>query len=194
MCTLCAVQEVGGAMPLTLYTLPWPAWTRQPRDAQLTCLEADPTASSHRTQLTTESPLWVGAWWVGFLGAGAAAFLIAVPILGYPRQLPGGCPPKCARPAGSCGPLRSTGESTCPCLVGLPSCRVGPASCASPPPGGHTEGISWGGVGNTLSLPSGPRLPCWLCPTSCHHGPPLPPLSPDGRGGASRPAFGPASR
>ncbi|XP_047626646.1 solute carrier organic anion transporter family member 4A1 isoform X1 [Phacochoerus africanus] len=42
-----------------------------------------------RTELTTESPHWVGAWWVGFLGAGAAAFLIAVPILGYPRQLPG---------------------------------------------------------------------------------------------------------
>uniref|UniRef100_A0A8C3VQN7 Solute carrier organic anion transporter family member n=1 Tax=Catagonus wagneri TaxID=51154 RepID=A0A8C3VQN7_9CETA len=46
-------------------------------------------ASSRRTDLTTESPLWVGAWWVGFLGAGAAAVLIAVPILGYPRQLPG---------------------------------------------------------------------------------------------------------
>ncbi|XP_061065947.1 solute carrier organic anion transporter family member 4A1 isoform X5 [Eubalaena glacialis] len=47
------------------------------------------TEIGHRTELTTESPLWVGAWWVGFLGTGAAAFLIAVPILGYPRQLPG---------------------------------------------------------------------------------------------------------
>ncbi|XP_058892492.1 solute carrier organic anion transporter family member 4A1 isoform X3 [Kogia breviceps] len=47
------------------------------------------TEIGHRTELTAESPLWVGAWWVGFLGAGAAAFLIAVPILGYPRQLPG---------------------------------------------------------------------------------------------------------
>ncbi|XP_036101756.1 solute carrier organic anion transporter family member 4A1 [Molossus molossus] len=47
------------------------------------------TEIGQRTQLTTESPLWVGAWWVGFLGTGAAAFLIAVPILGYPRQLPG---------------------------------------------------------------------------------------------------------
>lgn len=53
--------------------------------------DADPTRSPRRTELTTESPLWVGAWWVGFLGAGAAAFLIAIPILGYPRQLPGGC-------------------------------------------------------------------------------------------------------
>ncbi|XP_054946304.1 solute carrier organic anion transporter family member 4A1 isoform X3 [Physeter macrocephalus] len=47
------------------------------------------TEIGHRTELTTESPLWVGAWWVGFLGTGAAAFLIAVPILSYPRQLPG---------------------------------------------------------------------------------------------------------
>jgi len=48
--------------------------------------------SSNRTELTTDSPLWVGAWWIGFLGAGIAAFLIAIPILGYPRQLPGGFP------------------------------------------------------------------------------------------------------
>ncbi|XP_045385280.1 solute carrier organic anion transporter family member 4A1 isoform X1 [Lemur catta] len=47
------------------------------------------TDVGRRTELTPESPLWVGAWWIGFLGAGAAAFLIAVPILGYPRQLPG---------------------------------------------------------------------------------------------------------
>ncbi|XP_055508066.1 solute carrier organic anion transporter family member 4A1 [Leucoraja erinacea] len=38
--------------------------------------------------LTPENPLWVGAWWVGFLGAGAAAFLVSIPIFGYPRQLP----------------------------------------------------------------------------------------------------------
>lgn len=61
--------------------------------------DADLGASPHRTELTPESPLWVGAWWVGFLGAGAAALLIAIPILGYPRQLPGGCtPPPCVRP------------------------------------------------------------------------------------------------
>ncbi|XP_055964108.1 solute carrier organic anion transporter family member 4A1 [Sorex fumeus] len=41
------------------------------------------------TTLTPESPLWVGAWWVGFLGAGAAAFLIAIPILGFPQHMPG---------------------------------------------------------------------------------------------------------
>ncbi|XP_049633057.1 solute carrier organic anion transporter family member 4A1 [Suncus etruscus] len=47
------------------------------------------TELGHRTELTPESPLWVGAWWIGFLAAGAAAFFIAVPLLGYPRQLPG---------------------------------------------------------------------------------------------------------
>lgn len=43
----------------------------------------------HSTEMTPENPLWVGAWWVGFLAGGAAALLVAVPILGYPRQLPG---------------------------------------------------------------------------------------------------------
>ncbi|CAN9515915.1 unnamed protein product [Ophioblennius macclurei] len=41
------------------------------------------------TEMTPENPHWVGAWWVGFLAGGAAALLIAIPILGYPRQLPG---------------------------------------------------------------------------------------------------------
>lgn len=63
-----------------------------------------PRASPHRTELTTESPLWVGAWWVGFLGAGAAAFLTAIPILGYPRQLPGGCVPLLLWAGGEPGP------------------------------------------------------------------------------------------
>ncbi|XP_062316370.1 solute carrier organic anion transporter family member 4A1 isoform X1 [Osmerus eperlanus] len=47
------------------------------------------TEIHQRTELTPENPLWVGAWWVGFLAGGAAALLIALPILGYPRQLPG---------------------------------------------------------------------------------------------------------
>lgn len=45
----------------------------------------------HSTGMTTENPLWVGAWWIGFLAGGAAALLVAFPILGYPRQLPGNC-------------------------------------------------------------------------------------------------------
>ncbi|KAM8945750.1 solute carrier organic anion transporter family member 4A1 [Pelodytes ibericus] len=47
------------------------------------------TEINNPTELTPENPLWVGAWWIGFLGAGAAAFLISFPILGYPQQLPG---------------------------------------------------------------------------------------------------------
>ena len=43
------------------------------------------------TELTPENPLWVGAWWIGFLAGGAATLIIALPILGYPRQLPGNC-------------------------------------------------------------------------------------------------------
>ncbi|XP_069564504.1 solute carrier organic anion transporter family member 4A1 [Brachyistius frenatus] len=41
------------------------------------------------TEMTPENPHWVGAWWIGFLAGGAAALLVAFPILGYPRQLPG---------------------------------------------------------------------------------------------------------
>ncbi len=50
-----------------------------------------------RTEMTPENPLWVGAWWIGFLAGGAAALIIAIPILGYPRQLPGTAPVHCAR-------------------------------------------------------------------------------------------------
>uniref|UniRef100_A0A8B9SUZ2 Solute carrier organic anion transporter family member n=1 Tax=Anas platyrhynchos TaxID=8839 RepID=A0A8B9SUZ2_ANAPL len=39
--------------------------------------------------ITPENTLWVGAWWIGFLGAGAASLLISIPILGYPQRLPG---------------------------------------------------------------------------------------------------------
>ncbi|XP_028266760.1 solute carrier organic anion transporter family member 4A1 [Parambassis ranga] len=42
-----------------------------------------------KTEMTPDNPHWVGAWWIGFLAGGAAALLIALPILGYPRQLPG---------------------------------------------------------------------------------------------------------
>ncbi|KAI6073944.1 Solute carrier organic anion transporter family member 4A1 [Aix galericulata] len=44
----------------------------------------------HReTDISPENTLWVGAWWIGFLGAGAASLLISIPILGYPQRLPG---------------------------------------------------------------------------------------------------------
>uniref|UniRef100_A0A8C6U2K4 Solute carrier organic anion transporter family member n=1 Tax=Neogobius melanostomus TaxID=47308 RepID=A0A8C6U2K4_9GOBI len=41
------------------------------------------------TELTPGSPLWVGAWWIGFLLAGALSLPVAFVILGYPRKLPG---------------------------------------------------------------------------------------------------------
>lgn len=42
-----------------------------------------------RIDITPDNSLWVGAWWIGFLGAGAGSLLISVPILGYPHRLPG---------------------------------------------------------------------------------------------------------
>ncbi|XP_066527532.1 solute carrier organic anion transporter family member 4A1 [Hoplias malabaricus] len=47
------------------------------------------TEIGQSTELTPENPLWVGAWWIGFLAGGAAALITALPILGYPSQLPG---------------------------------------------------------------------------------------------------------
>ncbi|KAK3547575.1 hypothetical protein QTP86_025464 [Hemibagrus guttatus] len=47
------------------------------------------TEIGQKPELTPENPLWVGAWWIGFLAGGAAALITALPILGYPRQLPG---------------------------------------------------------------------------------------------------------
>ncbi|GAB6018872.1 hypothetical protein CHUAL_000530 [Chamberlinius hualienensis] len=39
--------------------------------------------------LTPSSSLWVGAWWIGFIISGICSLLIAVPLLGFPPQLPG---------------------------------------------------------------------------------------------------------
>ncbi|KAJ7332126.1 hypothetical protein JRQ81_014306 [Phrynocephalus forsythii] len=47
------------------------------------------TEIGRQIDLTPENTLWVGAWWIGFLGAGAGSLLIAIPILGYPHRLPG---------------------------------------------------------------------------------------------------------
>ncbi len=42
-----------------------------------------------RTFLSPEDPQWVGAWWIGFLFTTIVAFLLALPILGFPKLLPG---------------------------------------------------------------------------------------------------------
>ncbi|XP_019403776.1 PREDICTED: solute carrier organic anion transporter family member 4A1 [Crocodylus porosus] len=47
------------------------------------------TEFGREVDVTPDNPHWVGAWWIGFLGAGAASLLITFPILGYPRRLPG---------------------------------------------------------------------------------------------------------
>uniref|UniRef100_A0A8C3Q7F6 Solute carrier organic anion transporter family member n=1 Tax=Geospiza parvula TaxID=87175 RepID=A0A8C3Q7F6_GEOPR len=47
------------------------------------------TEIGRETDMAPENTLWVGAWWIGFLGAGAASLLISIPILGYPQRLPG---------------------------------------------------------------------------------------------------------
>lgn len=39
--------------------------------------------------ITEDSPYWVGAWWLGFVISGCIIILISLPILLYPRQLPG---------------------------------------------------------------------------------------------------------
>ncbi|XP_012944388.1 solute carrier organic anion transporter family member 4A1 [Aplysia californica] len=39
--------------------------------------------------LTPDSPQWVGAWWIGSAISCATLALVALPIVGYPRRLPG---------------------------------------------------------------------------------------------------------
>ncbi|XP_033735056.1 solute carrier organic anion transporter family member 4A1-like isoform X2 [Pecten maximus] len=39
--------------------------------------------------LTPADPQWVGAWWIGILVSFLSFLLIGLPILGYPKQLPG---------------------------------------------------------------------------------------------------------
>ena len=38
--------------------------------------------------MTPNDPAWVGAWWIGFLLGGICFFLIAVPLSGFPMELP----------------------------------------------------------------------------------------------------------
>ncbi|XP_061388194.1 solute carrier organic anion transporter family member 4A1 [Musca vetustissima] len=39
--------------------------------------------------LTSASKVWIGAWWIGFVFAAIACFILAIPIFGYPTSLPG---------------------------------------------------------------------------------------------------------
>ncbi|XP_017111436.1 solute carrier organic anion transporter family member 4A1 isoform X1 [Drosophila elegans] len=48
-------------------------------------LSVDPVQLS----LTSDSKVWIGAWWLGFIFAAAMCLLVALPIFGYPKVLPG---------------------------------------------------------------------------------------------------------
>ena len=39
--------------------------------------------------LTPDSNLWIGAWWFGYLVAAIFCILFAIPMLAFPRTLPG---------------------------------------------------------------------------------------------------------
>ncbi|XP_066269957.1 solute carrier organic anion transporter family member 4C1-like isoform X2 [Branchiostoma lanceolatum] len=41
------------------------------------------------SELTEADPRWVGAWWIGFLMCTLLAWSITIPLLGYPKELPG---------------------------------------------------------------------------------------------------------
>ncbi|XP_039272956.2 solute carrier organic anion transporter family member 4A1-like [Styela clava] len=42
-----------------------------------------------KVDITEDSSLWMGNWWLGFIFTGGLAILISLPILLYPKQLPG---------------------------------------------------------------------------------------------------------
>lgn len=39
--------------------------------------------------LTQQSKVWVGGWWIGFVVMSIVCFLLSIPILAYPKSLPG---------------------------------------------------------------------------------------------------------
>ncbi|XP_046377706.2 solute carrier organic anion transporter family member 4A1-like isoform X2 [Haliotis rufescens] len=50
-----------------------------------------------KIDLTPVDPRWVGAWWVSFIISGGVMFIIAIPMLAYPRVLPGSAAIQAAR-------------------------------------------------------------------------------------------------
>ena len=46
-------------------------------------------SSIFRVSLTPDNPRWVGAWWIGFIISGILAFIVAFPLAGFPKYLPG---------------------------------------------------------------------------------------------------------
>ncbi|XP_066269059.1 solute carrier organic anion transporter family member 4A1-like [Branchiostoma lanceolatum] len=48
-----------------------------------------PSEDGYSAGLTPWDPRWIGNWWLGFPVLGVLAILIAVPLLAFPRKLPG---------------------------------------------------------------------------------------------------------
>lgn len=47
------------------------------------------TVDSNTLGLTSQSKVWIGAWWIGFVFAAIACIVLAIPMFGYPESLPG---------------------------------------------------------------------------------------------------------
>ncbi len=66
--------------------------------------------------LDQHSPTWVGAWWVGFVLCGFLALLAGLPLMMFPRELPGITP--CADQPGRKG-ITSTSSPNKPSGAGF---------------------------------------------------------------------------
>lgn len=49
----------------------------------------EPGVDAESLGLDTNNPKWVGRWWLGFLLSGTFAVLLSLPLLAFPRSLPG---------------------------------------------------------------------------------------------------------
>ncbi|XP_030830131.1 solute carrier organic anion transporter family member 4A1 [Strongylocentrotus purpuratus] len=52
-------------------------------------LNTDIQLDGDSVSLTPDNPLWVGAWWLGFLAAAAVVLVLAFIIMGFPKRQPG---------------------------------------------------------------------------------------------------------
>ncbi|XP_022104541.1 solute carrier organic anion transporter family member 4A1-like [Acanthaster planci] len=55
----------------------------------LLSIYTDVQVDSSSLSIDPDSPLWIGAWWIGFLISGTLAMFITLPFLGFPKALPG---------------------------------------------------------------------------------------------------------
>ncbi|KAJ0069900.1 hypothetical protein NL108_016059 [Boleophthalmus pectinirostris] len=65
------------------------------------------------TEMTPASPLWVGAWWIGFILCGTLSLPVGFAILGYPKKLQGsqGTITTCEPPQDKEGSLTTVSEA-----------------------------------------------------------------------------------